>query len=150
MLREAAPLGTAVGLIGIANMVMPPLGGTNSIPNFSGPQPGTPGGGFAATAIANPTVIAGQAIFVGLGLVGVGRLVALFDLPQDNGNFAATAGIFEEENTLPQNRRRGKRGTRKQIITFAKFLLWVHQTIEKGQSKISRYYYMHYLLTDHL
>ena len=32
-----------------------------------------------------------------------------------------------------------KKGIRQQIISFAKFLLYINQTIEKGQAKIFRY-----------
>ena len=125
-----------------ANMVMPMFMGTAPIsgsppPNFAGPLPGTPGGGFLPTALANPTVIAGTTIFAGLGLVGAGQLVALFNIAQTNDNFAATAGIFEEENGLP-SRLRGKREVKKQIISFAKLLVWINETLEKGQHEISR------------
>ena len=135
----AAPAATAA-ITGAINMVMPMLmssaPSSGSAPsNFAGPQPGTPGGGFLPTAIANPTVIAGNSIFAGLGLVGAGQLVALFDLPVTNANFGAISGIFEEAN----GQRRGKRELREQIISFAKFLLWINQTIDQGQSKISRY-----------
>ena len=139
----AAAPAAAVGLIGVANMVMPMFMGSaptsgSPPPNFAGPPPGAPGGGFPPTALANPTVIAGTSLFAGLGLIGAGQLVALFDLPRTNDNFAATAGIFEEGNG-PQSRRRGKREAKKQIILFAKLLLWISETIDKGQHKISRY-----------
>ena len=144
MMEKAAPPMAAVSMISIVNMAMPQL--ISSAPslgsapvNFAGSQPGTPGGGFLPTAIANPTVIAGNSLFAGLGLVGVGQLVRVFDLPQTNGNFAAIAGIFEEGNVPQSRRQRGKREIRKQIISFAKLLLWINQTIEKGQSKIFRY-----------
>ena len=137
----AAAPAAAAGLIGVANMVMPMFMGSASAPtagsappNFAGPPPGAPGGGIPPTLIANPTVIAGTGIFLGLGLVGVGPLVALFDIPRTNDNFAANAGIFEELN----GQRRGKREAKKQIILFAKLLLWINETIEKGQHNISR------------
>ena len=143
-LEMAAAPAAAAGLIGVANMVMPMFMGSaptsgSPPPNFAGPPPGAPGGGFPPTALANPTVIAGTSLFAGLGLIGAGQLVALFDLPRTNDNFAATAGIFEEGNG-PQSRRRGKREAKKQIILFAKLLLWISETIDKGQHKISRYY----------
>ena len=147
-LEMAAAPAAAVGLIGVANMVMPMFMGSASAPtsgsappNFSGPQPGTPGGGFLPSALANPTVIAGTSLFAGLSLVGAGPLVALFDLPATGANRAAIAGIFEEGNG-PPSRRRGKREVKKQIILFAKLLLWINETIEKGQHKISRYIYI--------
>ena len=58
-LRMAAAPATAVGLIGVANMVIPqlissaPLSGSAPL-NFAGPQPGTPGGGFLPSAVAQP------------------------------------------------------------------------------------------------
>ena len=143
MMEEVAPPMTAVSMIGVLNMVMPQLisaaPSLGSAPfNFAGPQPGTLGGGFLPTAITNQAVIAGTSIFGGLGLVGVGPLVALFDKPKTNDNFAAIAGIFEEGNVPQRLRRIGKRGIRSKIITKIKILLWIIQTIEKGQSKIFR------------
>ena len=152
-LEMAAAPAAAAGLIGVANMVMPMFMGSASAPtsgsaplNFSGPQPGTPGGGFLPSALANPTVIAGTSLFAALSLVGAGPLVALFDLPATDPNKAAIAGIFEEGNG-PPSRRRGKREVKKQMILFAKLLLWINETIEKGQHKISRYIYIdcHYV-----
>ena len=35
----------------------------------------------------------GNTIFAGLALVGAGQLVAVFDLPRENDNFAAIAGM---------------------------------------------------------
>ena len=87
------------------------------------------------------TVIAGTSLFAALSLVGAGPLVALFDLPATGANKAAIAGIFEEGNG-PPSRRRGKREVKKQMILFAKLLLWINETIEKGQHKISRYIYI--------
>ena len=123
MMEEVAPPMTAVSMIGVLNMVMPQLisaaPSLGSAPfNFAGPQPGTLGGGFLPTAI--------------------GPLVALFDKPKTNDNFAAIAGIFEEGNVPQRLRRIGKRGIRSKIITKIKILLWIIQTIEKGQSKIFR------------
>ena len=143
MMEEVAPPMTAVSMIGVLNMVMPQLisaaPSLGSAPlNFAGPQPGTLGGGFLPTAITNQAVISGQSIFGGLGLFGVGPLVALFDKPKTNDNFAAIAGIFEEGNVPQRLRRIGKRGIRSKIITKIKILLWIIQTIEKGQSKIFR------------
>ena len=143
MMEEVAPPMTAVSMIGVLNMVMPQLisaaPSLGSAPlNFAGPQPGTLGGGFLPTAITNQAVIAGTSIFGGLGLFGVGPLVALFDKPKTNDNFAAIAGIFEEGNVPQRLRRIGKRGIRSKIITKIKILLWIIQTIEKGQSKIFR------------
>ena len=125
-----------------AEMVMPMFMGTAPSPplNFAGPLPlpGTLGGGFLPTALANPTVIAGTTLFAGLGLIGAGRLVALFDQTQTNdGRFNFVGGIFEEGNGLP-SRLRGKREVKKQIISFAKLLVWINETIEKGQHEISR------------
>ena len=144
--NQQSPAVFAGTLVTAVNMAAPmlftaagsaPVSG--SVPtNFAGPPPGAPGGGFPPTALANPTVIAGTSLFAGLGLIGAGQLVALFDLPRTNDNFAATAGIFEEGNG-PQSRRRGKREAKKQIILFAKLLLWISETIDKGQHKISRY-----------
>ena len=109
---------------------------------LDGPLPGALGGGFLPTALANPTVIAGTTLFAGLGLIGAGRLVALFDQTQTNdGRFNFVGGIFEEGNGLP-SRLRGKREVKKQIISFAKLLVWINETIEKGQHKISRYSYI--------
>ena len=120
--------------------------GSAAIPNFAGPQPGTPGGGISPTAIANPTaslsaiasttVSAGTSIFAGLSLVGAGQLVAVFDLPRSNDNFAAVSGIFEEGNG---GQRRGKREIKERIVPFAEFLLWITQTLEQGLSNIFRY-----------
>ena len=142
----AAAPAAAAGLIGVANMVMPMFMGTASAPtagsaplNFAGPQPGTLGGGFLPTALANPTVIAGTGLFASLALVGAGQLVALFNLQRTNDNFGAIAGIFEEGNGALRSRRRGRREAKKQIILFAKLLLWINETIEKGQHNVSRY-----------
>ena len=69
-----------------ANMVMPMIMGTapSPPPNFAGPLPGTLGGGFLPTALANPTVIAATTLFAGLGFIGAGRLIAVFDETQTN------------------------------------------------------------------
>ena len=52
----------ANALVMIAQMVVPQfLSSSTSIPNFAGPQPGTPGGGASPSATpANPTVISGK------------------------------------------------------------------------------------------
>ena len=147
-LAAQAPAFAAGGLVTAVNMVMPmiftasaPASGS-APPNFAGPAPGAPGGGIPPTLIANPTVIAGTGIFLGLGLVGVGPLVALFDIPRTNDNFAANAGIFEELN---DGQRRGKREIRKQKYHLAKFQSWINQTIERGLSNIFRYIQIHVL-----
>ena len=46
-------------------------------------------------------------------------------------------GIFEEEGN--DQRRRGKREIREHIISFAKYLLWIDQTIERGNANLFRY-----------
>ena len=123
-----------------AEMVMPMFMGTAPSPplNFAGPLPGTLGGGFLPTALANPTVIAGTALFAELGLIGAGRVIAFFDENQTNdGDYDFVGGIFEEGDGLP-SRLRGKREVKKQIISFAKLLVWINETIEKGQHDISR------------
>ena len=48
--------------------------------------------------------------------LGIGPLVAIFDLSETTNNFRAIAGIFEERNL----RRRKTRGIRKQIHSFFK------------------------------
>ena len=48
-------------------------------------------------------------------------------------------GIFEEEGN--DQRRRGKREIREHIISFAKYLLWIDQTIERGNANLFRYPY---------
>ena len=112
------------------------------IPNFAGPQPGTLGGGISPLAIGSLTTVTsgvlsvGTSIFVGLALIGAGQLVAVFDLPRSNDNFAAVAGIFEEENG---GQRRGKREISQPIVSFAKFLIWINETLERGISKIIKY-----------
>ena len=60
--RQVIPPLTATTLIMIAEMVVPQfLSSSTSIPNFAGPQPGTPGGGASPSATpANPTVISGK------------------------------------------------------------------------------------------
>ena len=59
---QVIPPLTATTLIMIAEMVVPQfLSSSTSIPNFAGPQPGTPGGGASPSATpANPTVISGK------------------------------------------------------------------------------------------
>ena len=52
----------------------------------------------------------------GISGVGIGPLVAIFDLPETTNNFRAIAGIFEER-TL---RRRKTRGIRGPIHSFFK------------------------------
>ena len=61
-IREVVPPLTAASLVMIAEMVVPQfLSSSTSIPNFAGPQPGTPGGGASPSATpANPTVISGK------------------------------------------------------------------------------------------
>ena len=61
-IRYNAPPLTAASLVMIAEMVVPQfLSSSTSIPNFAGPQPGTPGGGASPSATpANPTVISGK------------------------------------------------------------------------------------------
>ena len=64
-------------------------------------------------------------------MAGIGPLVAVFDLPQTNDNFRATAGIFEEVNV----QRRRRRGIREQIGSFLK----PFQRLAKGTFQIRRY-----------
>ena len=157
-LEMAAAPAAAAALISTANMVMPMFTGSaaGAAEAAAGAvaaavaagvsQPGTPGGGFSpqATAalspIASATVSAGTSIFSGLALIGVGQLVAVFDLPRSDDNFAAIAGIFEEGNGVSQ--RRGKREIGEQIVPLAKKLLWIIETIERGLSKMFRYMYI--------
>ena len=155
-LEIAAAPAAAAALISTANMVMPMFTGSAAAGAAEAAagavaaavaagvsQPGTPGGGFSpqATAalspIASATVSAGTSIFSGLALIGVGQLVAVFDLPRSDDNFAAIAGIFEEGNGVSQ--RRGKREIGEQIVPLAKKLLWIIETIERGLSKMFRY-----------
>ena len=141
--NQQSPAVFAGTLVTAVNMAAPmlftaaasaPVSG--SVPaNFAGPPPGAPGGGIPPTAIANPTVIAGTAAFIGLGLVGVGPIVALFDIPRTNDNFAANAGIFEELN----DQSRGKREIRKHLKSLAKFQSWIEETLERGLLNIFRY-----------
>ena len=141
--NQQSPAVFAGTLVTAVNMAAPmlftaagsaPVSG--SVPaNFAGPPPGVPGGGIPPTAIANPTVIAGTAAFIGLGLVGVGPIVALFDIPRTNDNFAANAGIFEELN----DQSRGKREIRKHLNSMAKFQSWIEETLERGLLNIFRY-----------
>ena len=103
-LREAAPMVTSAGLIGVANMVLPqtftPSALSGSAPtSFTGPQPGQPGGGSLPTA-NTPSAIQARNVFqllqngaiAGISGVGIGSLVAVFDLPRTPDNFGATAG----------------------------------------------------------
>ena len=70
---------------------------------------------------------------------GAGRLVAVFNVNRTNDNFAAVAGIFEEENGVSQ--RRGKREIKisqsivRAKVQVAKFLLWINQNLERGMFK---------------
>ena len=158
-LEIAAAPAVAAALISTANMVMPMFTGSAAAGAAEAAagavaaavaagvsQPGTPGGGFSpqATAalspIASATVSAGTSIFSGLALIGVGQLVAVFDLPRSDDNFAAIAGIFEEGNGVSQ--RRGKREIGEQIVPLAKKLLWIIETIERGLLKMFRYMYI--------
>ena len=156
-LEMAAAPAVAAALISTANMVMPMFTGSaaagaaeaaaGAVAVAAGvAQPGSPGGGFSpqATAalspIASATVSAGTSIFSGLALIGVGQLVAVFDLPRSDDNFAAIAGIFEEGNGVSQ--RRGKREIGEQIVPLAKKLLWIIETIERGLLKMFRYMYI--------
>ena len=158
-LEMAAAPAAAAALISTANMVMPMFTGSAAAGAAEAAagavaaavaagvsQPGTPGGGFSpqATAalspIASATVSAGTSIFSGLALIGVGQLVAVFDLPRSDDNFAAIAGIFEEGNGVSQ--RRGKREIGEQIVPLAKKLLWIIETIERGLLKMFRYMYI--------
>ena len=146
---EAAPAIATVGLIGAANMVLPqaftPTSAfSGSAPtSFNGPQPGQPGGGSPPTA-NTPNAAQARNVFqslqnggiAGISAIGIGALVAVFELPRTPNNFGATAFIFEEKNS--QRPLRTKRGIRSQIISFAESLLFISQTIEKGQSKLSR------------
>ena len=158
-LEMAAAPAAAAALISTANMVMPMFTGSAAAGAAEAAagavaaavaagvaQPGSPGGGFSpqATAalspIASATVSAGTSIFSGLALIGVGQLVAVFDLPRSDDNFAAIAGIFEEGNGVSQ--RRGKREIGEQIVPLAKKLLWIIETIERGLLKMFRYMYI--------
>ena len=138
--------GTAAALAGAASMLMMPSNSgsgsgsdTGSPPsNFNGPQPGQPGGGSLPTA-NTPSAVQAQNIFqslqtgaiAGISVAGIGPLVAVFDLPQTNDNFRATAGIFEELNV----QRRSRRGIREQIGSFFKTI----QRMVKGMIQIRRY-----------
>ena len=148
---EAAPAIATVGLIGTAGMVLPMAftpsatsvfsGSTPT--SFNGPQPGQAGGGSLPMA-NTPNAAQARNVFqslqngeiTGISAIGIGALVAVFELPRTPENFGATALIFEEKNS--QRPQRMKRGIRSQIISFAKFLLFISQTIEKGQSKLAR------------
>ena len=136
--------GTAAALAGAASMLMMPSNSgsgsdTGSPPsNFNGPQPGQPGGGSLPTA-NTPSAVQAQNIFqslqtgaiAGISVAGIGPLVAVFDLPQINDNFRATAGIFEELNV----QRRSRRGIREQIGSFFKPI----QRMIQGMIQIRRY-----------
>ena len=151
MLEEAVGPATAVGLIGLANMIISSPGNTaatgglsatalsGSPPtNFNGPLPGQPGGGSSPTA-NTPSAIEARNVYqllqtgaiAGISVAGIGPLVALFDLLRTNDNFRATAGIFEELNV----QRRSRRGIREQIGSFFNTI----QRMVKGMIQIKRY-----------
>ena len=164
MLEEAAGPATAVGLIGLANMIMPrnaavagaataglsaaALSGSPPS-NFNGPQPGQPGGGSSPTA-NTPSAIEAQNVFqllqngaiAGISGVGIGPLVAVFGLAGTTNNFRATAGIFEEINV----QRRRRRGIREQIGSFVKPI----QRMVKGMIQIRRYEHTIHIKMAHL
>ena len=58
------------------------------------------------------TLFTGSNVFAGLALVGAGQLVAVFDLPRTNDNFAAIAGMAILDNKYYY------RNIRLQIIFF--------------------------------
>ena len=64
-------------------------------------------------------------------MVGAGQLVAVFDLPRENDNFAAIAGIFEEGNGVSQ--RRGKREIGEQIARDSTIRLLAIVIFDLGQ-----------------
>ena len=106
-------------------------------------------GGSLPTA-NTPSAVQAQNIFqslqtgaiAGISLAGIGPLVAVFDLPQTNDNFRATAGIFEELNV----QRRSRRGIRKQIGSFFKPI----QRMVKGMIQIRRYEHTIHIKMAHL
>ena len=157
LLEEAAGPVAAAGLIGVANMVMPSVMPSNvaatglsaaalsgSPPtNFNGPQPGQPGGGSPPTAntlsaieARNEFQLLQNGAIAGISGVGIGPLVAVFDLVRTTDKFRATAGIFEEKNI----QRRKRRGIREQIDLFVnKPLSNITHYMAQGMSRIGRH-----------